>query len=56
MKSFKQFLKENIAHPMIDVDGVQKHRHNSDGKPIHHTDDGNSGEFSKKSDKIIESN
>ena len=27
-------------HPMIDVDGVQKHRHNSLGQPIHHTDEG----------------
>jgi hypothetical protein len=27
-------------HPMIDVDGVMKHRHNSEGKPIHPTDDG----------------
>jgi hypothetical protein len=25
---------------MIDVDGVKKHRHNSEGKPIHHTDEG----------------
>jgi hypothetical protein len=40
MKSFKQFLKENTVHPMIDVDGVKKHRHNSEGKPIHHTDEG----------------
>ena len=27
-------------HPMIDVDGVMKHRHNSEGNPIHHTDEG----------------
>lgn len=27
-------------HPMIDVDGVMKHRHNSEGKPIHPTDEG----------------
>lgn len=27
-------------HPMIEVDGVMKHRHNSLGQPIHHTDEG----------------
>ena len=27
-------------HPMIDVDGIQKHRHNSEGKPIHPTEEG----------------
>jgi len=27
-------------HPMIEVDGGQKHRHNSEGRPIHHTDEG----------------
>jgi hypothetical protein len=40
MKTFQQFLSEQTEHPMIDVDGVQKHRHNSEGKPIHHTDEG----------------
>ena len=29
-----------IEHPMIEVDGVMKHRHNSLGQPIHHTDEG----------------
>lgn len=29
-----------MQHPMIDADGVLKHRHNSLGQPIHHTDDG----------------
>ena len=29
-----------MNHPMIDVDGEQKHRHNSEGKPIHATDEG----------------
>lgn len=40
MKTFKQFLRESEQHPMIDVDGVQKHRHNSEGRPIHPTDEG----------------
>jgi hypothetical protein len=41
MKTFKQFLKEQEEnHPMIDVDGEQKHRNNSEGRPIHHTDEG----------------
>lgn len=35
-----QNITESINHPMIDVDGVQKHRHNSLGQPIHHTDEG----------------
>lgn len=39
MKTFKQFIAES-EHPMIDVDGVQKHRNNSEGQPIHHTDEG----------------
>ena len=39
MKTFNQFIIES-EHPMIDVDGEQKHRHNSEGKPIHHTDEG----------------
>lgn len=33
-------LNESVEHPMIDVDGVQKHRHNSLGQPIHHTEEG----------------
>jgi hypothetical protein len=37
---FKSELKESVDHPMIDVDGIQKHRNNSLGQPIHHTDDG----------------
>jgi hypothetical protein len=40
MKTFKQFLKEQEDHPMIDVDGESKHRNNSEGRPIHHTDEG----------------
>ena len=28
------------SHPMIDVDGFMKHRNNSEGIPIHHTDEG----------------
>lgn len=30
----------NVINTHIDVDGEMKHRHNSEGKPIHHTDDG----------------
>jgi len=33
-------ITESIEHPMIEVDGVMKHRHNSLGQPIHHTDEG----------------
>jgi hypothetical protein len=33
-------LKENTEHPMIDVDGVQKHLHNNLGERIHDTDEG----------------
>lgn len=33
-------LNESIDHPMIEVDGKMKHRHNSMGQPIHHTEDG----------------
>ena len=33
-------LNESIEHPMIEVDGKMKHRHNSLGQPIHHTDEG----------------
>lgn len=29
-----------MEHPKIEVDGVMKHRHNSNGVPIHHTDEG----------------
>lgn len=33
-------LTESLGHPMIDVDGVMKHRHNSEGKLIHPHDEG----------------
>ncbi len=33
-------LKESVDHPMIDVDGEMKHVNNSEGTPIHHTDEG----------------
>ena len=33
-------LNESTEHPMIEVDGVMKHRNNSEGKPIHPTEDG----------------
>lgn len=36
----KDSINESIEHPMIDVDGVMKHRHNSEGRPIHSTEDG----------------
>lgn len=36
----KESINESIEHPMIDVDGEMKHRHNSNGAPIHHTDEG----------------
>lgn len=39
-KKISEMLGESAEHPMIDVDGAQKHRHNSEGRPIHHTDDG----------------
>jgi len=39
MKTFKQFITEQ-EHPMIDVDGVMKHRNNSEGRPIHPTNEG----------------
>lgn len=39
MKTFKQFILES-EHPMIDVDGVMRHRNNSEGEPIHSTDEG----------------
>ena len=35
-----QRIDESVQHPMIDVDGQMKHRHNSLGQPIHHTDEG----------------
>jgi hypothetical protein len=38
-EAIHQVLLES-DHPMIEVDGVLKHRHNSLGQPIHHTDDG----------------
>lgn len=38
---YLKMLNENISeHPMIEVDGVMKHRHNSLGQPIHPTDEG----------------
>lgn len=33
-------LYESINHPMINIDGQLKHRNNSEGKPIHPTDEG----------------
>lgn len=39
-EAYKKLLNESIEHPMIEVDGVMKHRHNSLGQPIHHTDEG----------------
>lgn len=36
----KVLTESNEEHPMIEVDGAMKHRHNSLGQPIHHTDDG----------------
>lgn len=45
MKTFKQMceaIEKSIAeeHPMIDVDGEMKHKHNSEGRPIHPTNEG----------------
>ncbi len=39
-EAYKKLLKESIKHPMIEVDGVMRHRHNSLGQPIHPTDEG----------------
>lgn len=39
IEAAKKILTESI-HPMIDVDGEMKHRHNSNGIPIHHSDEG----------------
>lgn len=39
IEAAKKIITES-SHPMIDVDGEMKHRHNSEGQPIHHTDDG----------------
>ena len=39
IEAARKILTES-HHPMIDVDGELKHRHNSEGKPIHHTDEG----------------
>lgn len=36
----RNWLKESTEHPMIEVDGVMKHRNNSEGNPIHPTDEG----------------
>ena len=35
-----QTINESTEHPMIEVDGAMKHRLNSMGQPIHHTDEG----------------
>jgi ribosomal protein S18 acetylase RimI-like enzyme len=44
MISFKEYrqirLAESTEHPMIEVDGVMRHRNNSLGQPIHPTDEG----------------
>lgn len=40
IEAAKKILIESASHPMIDVDGVMKHRHNSEGRPIHPTDEG----------------
>lgn len=37
-KSLIETASKHLTH--IDVDGEMKHRYNSDGKPIHHTEDG----------------
>ena len=39
-KAYKKLLTESTEHPMIEVDGVMRHRTNSLGQPIHHTDEG----------------
>ncbi len=39
IEAAKKIITES-SHPMIDVDGEMKHRHNSEGQPIHHTDEG----------------
>jgi hypothetical protein len=41
--NFLQQIKEaytKMQHPMIEVDGEQRHQHNSLGQPIHHTEEG----------------
>lgn len=40
MPALYRGLNESAEHPMIDVDGEMKHRHNSNGVPIHHSDEG----------------
>jgi hypothetical protein len=40
MKTFKQFLDEREVRHLINVDGEMKHRTNSEGNPIHPTDEG----------------
>lgn len=40
MPALYRGLNESTEHPMIDVDGEMKHRHNANGIPIHHTDEG----------------
>ena len=36
----KDAIHESVEHPMIEVDGVMKHRHNSLGQPIHSDEEG----------------
>lgn len=36
----KSSIHESVEHPMIDVDGEMRHVNNSEGIPIHHTDEG----------------
>lgn len=40
LDAVKKVLSESTEHPMISVDGVMKHRHNSLGQPIHHSEEG----------------
>lgn len=38
--SGKGHISESVEHPMIDVDGEMRHRMNSEGQPIHPSDEG----------------
>ena len=40
LKEQREVPHKDSIHPMIDVDGIQRHRHNSEGKPIHPTEEG----------------
>lgn len=46
MLSFKEFIEESYettminGHPMININGEMKHTNNSNGKPIHNTEEG----------------